>query len=119
MFYTEAISLVRKKLSFLQAEEAKASNAAQKFEIRQQIEEANQRLFELQEASSGSCNIKIASSRLFRGMNQGSELLIGREDNLAALRILDKEAQQQREATTSAEESLQLFTNRYQGGVDN
>jgi NodT family efflux transporter outer membrane factor (OMF) lipoprotein len=41
------------------------------------------------------------------------------EDNLAALRILDKEAQQQREATTSAEESLQLFTNRYQGGVDN
>jgi NodT family efflux transporter outer membrane factor (OMF) lipoprotein len=41
------------------------------------------------------------------------------EDNLAALRILEKEAQQQREATTSAEESLQLFTNRYQGGVDN
>jgi outer membrane protein TolC len=33
------------------------------------------------------------------------------EDNLAALRILEKEAQQQREATTSAEESLQLFTN--------
>jgi NodT family efflux transporter outer membrane factor (OMF) lipoprotein len=41
------------------------------------------------------------------------------EDNLAALRILEKEAQQQREATTSAEESLQLFTNRYEGGVDN
>jgi NodT family efflux transporter outer membrane factor (OMF) lipoprotein len=41
------------------------------------------------------------------------------EDNLAALRILEKESQQQREATTSAEESLQLFTNRYQGGVDN
>jgi len=41
------------------------------------------------------------------------------EDNLAALRILQKEAQQQREATASAEESLQLFTNRYQGGVDN
>jgi NodT family efflux transporter outer membrane factor (OMF) lipoprotein len=41
------------------------------------------------------------------------------EDNLAALRILEKEAQQQREATASAEESLQLFTNRYQGGVDN
>jgi NodT family efflux transporter outer membrane factor (OMF) lipoprotein len=41
------------------------------------------------------------------------------EDNLAALRILEKEAQQQREATTSAEDSLQLFTNRYQGGVDN
>src|SRR6202789_3929701 len=40
-------------------------------------------------------------------------------DNLAALRILEKEAQQQREATTSAEDSLQLFTNRYQGGVDN
>jgi NodT family efflux transporter outer membrane factor (OMF) lipoprotein len=41
------------------------------------------------------------------------------EDNLAALRILEKEAQQQREATASAGESLQLFTNRYEGGVDN
>jgi NodT family efflux transporter outer membrane factor (OMF) lipoprotein len=41
------------------------------------------------------------------------------EDNLAALHILEKEAQQQREATASAEESLQLFTNRYEGGVDN
>jgi NodT family efflux transporter outer membrane factor (OMF) lipoprotein len=41
------------------------------------------------------------------------------EDNLAALRILEKEAQQQRESTASAEESLQLFTNRYEGGVDN
>jgi NodT family efflux transporter outer membrane factor (OMF) lipoprotein len=41
------------------------------------------------------------------------------EDNLAALRILEKEAQQQREATASAADSLQLFTNRYTGGVDN
>jgi NodT family efflux transporter outer membrane factor (OMF) lipoprotein len=41
------------------------------------------------------------------------------EDNLAALRILEGEAQQQREATASAQESLQLFTNRYEGGVDN
>jgi NodT family efflux transporter outer membrane factor (OMF) lipoprotein len=41
------------------------------------------------------------------------------EDNLAALRILGNETQQQREATTSAQESLQLFTNRYEGGVDN
>jgi NodT family efflux transporter outer membrane factor (OMF) lipoprotein len=41
------------------------------------------------------------------------------EDSLAALRILEKEAQQQREATTSAQESIQLFTNRYEGGVDN
>jgi NodT family efflux transporter outer membrane factor (OMF) lipoprotein len=41
------------------------------------------------------------------------------EDNLAALRILEKEAQQQQEATASAQESLQLFTNRYEGGVDN
>jgi outer membrane protein TolC len=40
------------------------------------------------------------------------------EDNLAALRILDSEAQQQQEATSSAQESLQLFTNRYKGGVD-
>lgn len=41
------------------------------------------------------------------------------EDNLAALRILENEAQQQHEATASAQESLQLFTNRYEGGVDN
>ncbi|MGD0443897.1 MAG: efflux transporter outer membrane subunit [Edaphobacter sp.] len=41
------------------------------------------------------------------------------EDNLAALRILEKEAQQQHDATASAQESLQLFTNRYEGGVDN
>ncbi len=41
------------------------------------------------------------------------------EDNLAALRILEREAEQQHQATASAQESLQLFTNRYQGGVDN
>ena len=41
------------------------------------------------------------------------------EDNLAALRILEHEESQQREAVASAQESLQLFTNRYQGGVDN
>jgi NodT family efflux transporter outer membrane factor (OMF) lipoprotein len=40
------------------------------------------------------------------------------EDNLAALRILETEAQQQ-QTTASASESLQLFTNRYEGGVDN
>jgi NodT family efflux transporter outer membrane factor (OMF) lipoprotein len=41
------------------------------------------------------------------------------EDNLAALRVLENEAKQQRNAVASAEESLQLFINRYQGGVDN
>jgi NodT family efflux transporter outer membrane factor (OMF) lipoprotein len=41
------------------------------------------------------------------------------EDNLAALRILEKEAVQQQATVASAEESLQLSTNRYQGGVDN
>lgn len=41
------------------------------------------------------------------------------EDNLAALRVLEKEAQQQQEATASAQERLQLFTYRYEGGVDN
>jgi NodT family efflux transporter outer membrane factor (OMF) lipoprotein len=41
------------------------------------------------------------------------------EDNLAALRVLESEEKQQRDAVASAEESLQLFTNRYQGGVDN
>ncbi len=40
------------------------------------------------------------------------------EDNLAALRQLETEAQQQRDATTSAEQSLSLFNTRYEGGVD-
>jgi len=40
------------------------------------------------------------------------------EDNLAALRILEDEAQQQKRAVASSQESLQLFTNRYRGGVD-
>jgi NodT family efflux transporter outer membrane factor (OMF) lipoprotein len=41
------------------------------------------------------------------------------EDNLAALRILENEERQQREAVASAQESLQIFINRYEGGVDN
>jgi NodT family efflux transporter outer membrane factor (OMF) lipoprotein len=41
------------------------------------------------------------------------------EDNLAALKILEKESQQQKDAIASAEESLQLSTNRYTGGLDN
>ena len=41
------------------------------------------------------------------------------EDNLAALRILEREAQQQQDATTSAADWLQVSTNRYTGGVDN
>jgi len=40
------------------------------------------------------------------------------EDNLAALRILEREAQQQRDATASANEWLEVSTNRYTGGVD-
>jgi NodT family efflux transporter outer membrane factor (OMF) lipoprotein len=40
------------------------------------------------------------------------------EDNLAALRILEQEARQQQTATASAQESLQIFTDRYIGGAD-
>jgi NodT family efflux transporter outer membrane factor (OMF) lipoprotein len=40
------------------------------------------------------------------------------EDNLAALRILEQETQQQHDATRSAEDALQIFTNRYVGGAD-
>jgi len=40
------------------------------------------------------------------------------EDNLAALRLLETEAQQQHAATESAEQSLDLFQTRYAGGVD-
>jgi NodT family efflux transporter outer membrane factor (OMF) lipoprotein len=40
------------------------------------------------------------------------------EDNLAALRELETEAQQQHAATKSADRSLELFETRYEGGVD-
>ena len=40
------------------------------------------------------------------------------EDNLAALRILETEAQQQHESTDSAAQSLDLSQTRYEGGVD-
>ena len=40
------------------------------------------------------------------------------EDNLAALRILESETQQQDQAIASSKDSLHLFTNRYQGGAD-
>jgi NodT family efflux transporter outer membrane factor (OMF) lipoprotein len=40
------------------------------------------------------------------------------EDNLAALRELETEAQQQHAATESADRSLELFETRYEGGVD-
>jgi NodT family efflux transporter outer membrane factor (OMF) lipoprotein len=40
------------------------------------------------------------------------------EDNLAALRVLSTEAEQQHAATRSAEQTLDLFQTRYQGGVD-
>ncbi len=40
------------------------------------------------------------------------------EDNLAALRQLETEAQQQRLATQSAQQSMDLFETRYEGGID-
>ena len=40
------------------------------------------------------------------------------EDNLAALRVLAQETDQQQQAVASAQEALELFTNRYRGGVD-
>jgi NodT family efflux transporter outer membrane factor (OMF) lipoprotein len=40
------------------------------------------------------------------------------EDNLVALRVLSHEQQQQRQATSSAQESERIFNNRYVGGVD-
>jgi len=40
------------------------------------------------------------------------------EDSLAALRVLETEAEQQRAATESAQRSLDLFKIRYEGGVD-
>jgi len=41
------------------------------------------------------------------------------EDNLNALHNLEIEAGQQHDATASAQQSLDLFTTRYEGGVDN
>jgi outer membrane protein TolC len=39
------------------------------------------------------------------------------EDNLSSLRILEEESAKQHEATTAAEDSLQLSLNRYKGGL--
>jgi len=40
------------------------------------------------------------------------------EDNLAALRVLEKEAQQQNDAVAEARREVELFTYRYEGGAD-
>ena len=40
------------------------------------------------------------------------------EDSLAVLNVLSTESGQQHQATSSAEQALQLFQNRYEGGVD-
>ena len=40
------------------------------------------------------------------------------EDNLAILRVLASEAEQQRRATQAAESAVQIFNNRYVGGLD-
>jgi NodT family efflux transporter outer membrane factor (OMF) lipoprotein len=40
------------------------------------------------------------------------------EDNLAVLHVLSTEAEQQHQATVAAQQTLQLFMNRYTGGVD-
>ena len=40
------------------------------------------------------------------------------EDELAMLRILSNEAEQQRQATAAAQEAEQIFNNRYVGGID-
>jgi outer membrane protein TolC len=40
------------------------------------------------------------------------------EDNLAALRILQVEAEQQRQATEAAQGAERIFNNRYVGGID-
>jgi NodT family efflux transporter outer membrane factor (OMF) lipoprotein len=40
------------------------------------------------------------------------------EDNLAAERILAQESRQQKDAVAAAQQSLEISTNRYTGGVD-
>jgi NodT family efflux transporter outer membrane factor (OMF) lipoprotein len=40
------------------------------------------------------------------------------EDNLAALRVLQSEAEQQRQATQAAQGAQRIFNNRYVGGID-
>jgi outer membrane protein TolC len=40
------------------------------------------------------------------------------EDNLAALRILEHESGQQKEAVAEAQRGVEIFTNRYQLGAD-
>jgi outer membrane protein TolC len=40
------------------------------------------------------------------------------EDNLATLRVLEKEAQQQSDAVAKAKQNVELFTHLYKGGAD-
>jgi len=40
------------------------------------------------------------------------------EDNLAALRVLNQEAEHQHQATQAAQSAQQIFNNRYVGGID-
>jgi NodT family efflux transporter outer membrane factor (OMF) lipoprotein len=40
------------------------------------------------------------------------------EDNLSSLRVLEKEAQQQKDAVDESRREVELFTYRYKGGVD-
>jgi outer membrane protein TolC len=60
---------------------------------------------------AGSSSVKASPTRRMTAFPEV-------EDNVAALRILENEAQQQEQAVASSKDSLQLFTNRYRGGVD-
>jgi multidrug efflux pump subunit AcrB len=85
--------------------------------LRQVVVNLNQGLLQSKGLSPNDVLTAIENQNLIL---PGGTAKIGQfEYDVAALRILEGEAQQQREATSSAQESLQLFTNRYEGGVDN
>src|SRR5439155_5062447 len=79
---SEALRIWREKLVYLQEQEAIASDAAQKFTIKEQIEEAEVRIKQLSGQSDDErVEQRIAPTRL----HHGADHLFGRDEELAGL----------------------------------
>jgi len=79
----EALRVWRDKLAFLQEQEAVASDAAQRFAIKTQIEEAQQKIKQLSAEAGDDEGLvqRISPTRL----HHGADHLFGRDEELAAL----------------------------------
>jgi NodT family efflux transporter outer membrane factor (OMF) lipoprotein len=80
-------------------------------QVAQYIFDAGRRRAQVESAQAGyditTANYRQSTLNAFREV----------EDNLAALRILERESAKQQEATAAAENSVELAVNRYKGGI--